>query len=121
MQETSIYIIIDIDDNRREYASFNSQYKFKIKAIIDLLENIIADDTNLPVYCDTKILKRKDKNYCDFLININEYEYIESLVIYAMYIEKNNTKIYGKLIGSNEFTNSLFNNNLVSWPNETDK
>ena len=117
----NIYIRIDIDDNRRDYAPFNSQYKFKIKATIDLLEDIITADTNLPVYCDTKILKRKDKNYCDFLININEYEYIESLGIYVMYTEKNNTKIYGKLIASNEFTNSLFNNNLVSWPNETDK
>ena len=116
----NIYIRIDIDDNRRDYAIFNSQYKFRIKASIDILEDIITADTNLPVYCDTKILKRENKSYCDFLININEYQYIESLGIYAMYTEKNNTKIYGKLIDSNEFTNSLYNNNLVSWPNETD-
>ena len=116
----NIYIRIDVDDNRKEYAKFNSQYKFRIKASIDILEDIITADTNLPVYCDTKILKREKKNYCDFLININEYEYIESLGIYAMYADKNTTKIYGKLIDSNEFTNSLYNNNLVSWPNETD-
>ena len=71
----NIYIRIDVDDNRKEYAKFNSQYKFRIKASIDILEDIITADTNLPVYCDTKILKREKKNYCDFLININEYEY----------------------------------------------
>ena len=116
-----IYIRIDIDDNRRDYAELNSQYKFRIKATIDMLEDIITADTNLPIYCNTKLLKRENKNYCDFLININEYEYIESFGIFVMYTEKNNTKIYGKLIDSNEFTNSLFNNKLVSWPNEKDK
>ena len=115
-----IYIRIDIEDERKDYAVFNSLYKFRIKATIDMLEDVITADTNLPVYCDTKLLKRKNKKYCDFLININEYEYIESLGLYAMHTEKNNTKIYGKLIDSNNFTNSLFDKNLVSWPNETD-
>ena len=116
----TINIKIEINKTTDNYEKNNGDYKFRMKASFDILENIITADTSIPVYCgNSSVQKENSTSYCDYIVNINKFEYYESIELYATADKKEKLEIYEKLVETNKFIESLNNGNLVSWPNKS--
>ena len=115
----TINIKVEINKEREKHSKINSDYKFRLKASIDILENIITADTSIPVYCsDYLVQKENDTSYCEYIININEFEYYEKIELYSSAEKKENLSIYAKLVETNDFINSINKGILVPWPDK---
>ena len=113
-----IKIKLELQNNIFNLTTFNTKYKLRLTAPIDLLENITKIDTSFPVYCENSIIPINGENYCDFLINIEQFQGLDFAEIYAT---SNNDKehliIYGTIVDSNDFAIN-YNSSTISWPNK---
>ena len=116
--DIKIKIKLELKDGIFNLTNFNTKYKLRLTAPIDLLENITTIDTSFPVYCENSITPIDEENYCDFLINIERFQGLDFAEIYATSNNDNEyLTIYGTIIDSYDFAEN-FNSSSILWPNK---
>ena len=99
----------------------NMLYQLKIVEVNNLFKEIIKIESQHSVICNKTYKNITDKNYCDYLLNLDNI-YTNNIIVELMANEINyittNLSVYINIIDSDAFNQNLLNNTLPKWPNK---